>query len=179
MTELKKLSSKDRGAKVVFIAEPSAQMKEELSKVNALPEVECVTLRPWTEEFARIWFEDAHPRDGQAERQALQKRTGWWPALLDSLPVVGKRASLETFTNSDVSLRRLLIAMSDYGGAGDTRAVVSPEEVAELVEWSKEEAQGTLRLAQTLALVTPAERGGFRLETGIATLFDNDRIERA
>jgi hypothetical protein len=179
MAELKKLSSKDRGAKVVFIAEPSSQMREELSAVNSLSEVECVTLRPWTEEFARIWFEDVHPRDGQAERQALQKRTGWWPALLDSPPVVDKRASLETFTNSDVSLRKLLIAMSDYGGAGDTRTAVSPEEVAELVEWSKEEAQGTLRLAQTLALVTPAERGGFRLETGIATLFDNDRIERA
>jgi hypothetical protein len=179
VAELKKLSSKDRGAKVVFIAEPSSQMMEELSAVDSLSEVECVTLRPWTEEFVRIWLEDGHSRDGQTERQTLRKRTGWWPALMDPLSWDGKRAPLEIFVNSNASLRKLVIAMSDYGGAGESRAVVCREEMAELLEWSVEETQGTLRLAQTLALVTPAERGGFRLETGIATLFDNDRIDRA
>lgn len=179
ISELKKLSSKDRGVKVVFIAEPSSQMMEEVATVSSISNLECIALRPWTEEFVRIWLEDAHSRSGQVEREALHKRTGWWPALMSQPSVEGKSMPLEMFVDSNTALRELVIAVADYGGAGDTRAVVSPDEVAQLVNCDIESARRTLKVAQLVALVTPAERGGFRLETGIATLFNNDRIARA
>jgi hypothetical protein len=167
--ELKRFSSKDKLAKIVFIADPSSPSLHEIAAIRDSTGARCVTLRPWSEGFVRAWLEESRPSDGKAEREALYKRTGFWPALLERPS--GEAVPLATFVGARAEFARLISELADMGELGSS-------DLAELAGLPEAEVGTWITAGIQLGLIVPAERGNVRLEPGLATLYGEQRISR-
>jgi hypothetical protein len=164
LDELRRLPAKNRRAKVVFIADAAAAVSAELPELADLQDVEVITLRPWDESFVRHWFQEMHPGDGPAQREALRARTGFWPLLLERAQ---SAAGLEMFVGRHARLGQLLVDLARRGGDAE------PAKIAEINGESPQSVLHELKLGQLLGLVTAAQRDRWRLEQGLAALIRN------
>lgn len=178
--ELRKLSSKDRRAKVLFIADAGAAVSDGLLSLPHLEGVEVMTVRPWSEGFVRQWLEETRPGDGPAERAALGACTGFWPLLIErSAEEAAAQVPLEMFVGQHAMLGQVVIALAEYGGAGEAREAIQAEELAALIEQDTAHVRRVLTLAEMVGIAARAARGGWRLEQGLASLLHHQRIARA
>jgi len=88
LEKIRKLTSKDRRLRIVFVADPSAlwHLIPSISDFEGRG-LELIPIKPWHDAFLSQWLEDLHISGNQADmRKELKTLTGNWPGMLLPLP---------------------------------------------------------------------------------------------
>jgi hypothetical protein len=79
-----RLSSKDKFAHILFLADPTTtyQMINDDSSLVSLADISVLSLHPWHDAFLRQWLQDCELPNDPSNRKEVSQQTGNWPELL-------------------------------------------------------------------------------------------------
>jgi hypothetical protein len=175
--KLARLHSKDKHARVVFVADPRTLLTETRAGLEQLGgSVVWMNVRPWHESFVRHWLTDQHALGDPESRSAIAAETGYWPMLLEQWVKLGRsagttngrRATDKLYTQEELE-RAFGLDLPELAGTLNTMAVVasdplSIDEILGLEPRERGEVELAIGMASRLSLVTQASGERWRLD---------------
>jgi len=190
---LARLSSKDKHAHILFLADPASAWAAIQSGEDAdASEVNQMHLSRWQDSFVRQWMEDCGLPNDQAMRNKVREATGYWPHLLYMTGPSGRHGSriaerLDALHDGFLDPAQRVRTLAAFGlDLHDPQNVlmslaligehINEEELAQLADIDLSMVSRVMRWAGLMSLAVPTDEGGWRLDPIVQRLLQ-DRQE--